>query len=100
MSITFVNGYQCKNCTDIDNAKKHVDPAHPQDGPYGINAANKSNAAKPSDPAGVSPPSVVYGGSLQSLNAISQTGSASSGEPPRSATSGPNGTGSSVNLSV
>jgi hypothetical protein len=38
MSISFVNGFQCRNCTDIDYAKKHIDPAHPQDGPYGINA--------------------------------------------------------------
>jgi len=33
-----VNGYACKNCTDVDYAKKHVDPAHPKDGPYGIDA--------------------------------------------------------------
>ncbi|ENZ82539.1 MULTISPECIES: hypothetical protein [Caulobacter] len=33
-----VNGFSCKNCTDVDYAKKHIDPAHPQDGPYGINA--------------------------------------------------------------
>ena len=33
-----VNGFSCKNCTDVDYAKKHIDPAHPKDGPYGINA--------------------------------------------------------------
>jgi hypothetical protein len=33
-----VNGFSCKNCTDVDNAKKHIDPAHPKDGPYGVNA--------------------------------------------------------------
>jgi hypothetical protein len=32
-----VNGYTCKNCTDVDYAKKHIDPAHPKSGPYGIN---------------------------------------------------------------
>jgi hypothetical protein len=35
-----VNGYACKNCTDVDNAKKHIDPDHPSAGPYGINAQN------------------------------------------------------------
>jgi hypothetical protein len=33
-----VNGYICRNCTDVDNAKKHIDPAHPKSGPYGVNA--------------------------------------------------------------
>jgi hypothetical protein len=34
-----VNGFLCRNCTDVDNAKKHIDPAHPRSGPYGVNAA-------------------------------------------------------------
>ena len=34
----FVNGYSCKNCTEVDEAKKHIDPARPNDGPFGINA--------------------------------------------------------------
>ena len=34
-----VNGFICRNCTDVDNAKKHIDPAHPKSGPYGIDAA-------------------------------------------------------------
>ena len=33
-----VNGFLCKNCTDVDYAKKHIDPAHPKSGPYGIDA--------------------------------------------------------------
>jgi len=33
-----VNGFLCRNCTDVDHAKKHIDPAHPRSGPYGINA--------------------------------------------------------------
>ena len=33
-----VNGFQCKNCTDVAYAKKHIDPAHPKSGPYGIDA--------------------------------------------------------------
>ena len=52
-SPVIVNGYSCKNCTDVDYAKKHIDPAHPRSGPYGINAKD--------DPT--QPPSVRFGGS-------------------------------------
>lgn len=38
-----VNGFSCKNCTDVDYAKKHIDPAHPKDGPYGVNAKDKTH---------------------------------------------------------
>ena len=34
-----VNGFACHNCTEVDRAKKHIDPAHPRSGPYGIDAA-------------------------------------------------------------
>ena len=35
-----VNGYSCRNCTDVDYAKKHIDPSHPKSGPYGVTAAS------------------------------------------------------------
>jgi hypothetical protein len=35
-----VNGYSCRNCTDVDYAKKHIDPAHPKSGPYDVDAAS------------------------------------------------------------
>jgi hypothetical protein len=35
-----VNGFTCHNCTEVDEAKKHIDPAHPKSGPYGIDAAS------------------------------------------------------------
>jgi len=38
-----VNGFSCKNCTDVDYAKKHIDPAHPKSGPYDVNADNDSS---------------------------------------------------------
>ena len=41
----YVNGFQCKNCTDVDYAKKHIDPAHPKDGPYGIDAKTAPKTA-------------------------------------------------------
>lgn len=40
-----VNGFTCRNCTDVDYARKHIDPAHPKDGPYGVNASDKSGGA-------------------------------------------------------
>ncbi len=36
-----VNGYPCRNCTDVENAKKGVDPAKPKDGLDGTNAQNQ-----------------------------------------------------------
>ena len=44
-----VNGYSCKNCTDVDYASKHIDPAHPQSGPYNIDA--KSDPSRADNPA-------------------------------------------------
>ena len=44
-----VNGYECRNCTDVDNAKKRIDPQHPQSGPNDINAATDPTR-KDSDP--------------------------------------------------
>jgi hypothetical protein len=65
-----VNGFLCKNCTDVDYAKKHIDPAHPKSGPYGIDAKDDptvkqsdttssttgttaTQAAKPTPPPGL-----------------------------------------------
>jgi hypothetical protein len=56
-----VNGYSCKNCTDVDYAKKNIDPAHPKDGPFGV---DKTNAPKPGAPT----PAVTFGGGLAGLN--------------------------------
>jgi hypothetical protein len=53
-----VNGFQCRNCTDVDNAKKHIDPAHPKSGPYNVNAAT--------DPSRQT--SVLLGGALKGLD--------------------------------
>jgi len=70
----YVNGFTCKNCTDVDNAKKHIDPQHPKSGPYGINAKNDPSAQRQS--------SVIFSGALSKL-----TGSGardSSGKPTQS----------------
>lgn len=41
MSTQIVNGYPCRDCTDVDLAKKRIDPAHPKDGPDGVDAPQR-----------------------------------------------------------
>jgi hypothetical protein len=59
--MDIVNGYQCRNCTDVDYAKRHIDPAHPKDGPFGINKTNGVERG----------PAVVLGGGLASVAGVS-----------------------------
>ncbi|MEO6338684.1 MAG: hypothetical protein ABIO39_01490 [Caulobacteraceae bacterium] len=80
-----VNGFQCKNCTDVDYAKKHIDPAHPKDGPYGVN-----NPAKAEKPDAVRKPAFEFGGLLSGQDA----GARPAGLPP------PSASGSILNLTV
>ena len=49
-----VNGFSCRNCTDVDYANKHIDPAHPKSGPYDVNAKDDPSRTK----------AVTFGGSL------------------------------------
>jgi len=56
----FVNGYRCNNCTDVANAKKFIDPAHPKAGPFGVDAKN--------DPSLQLQSAVKFDGALSSLN--------------------------------
>ena len=70
-----VNGYSCKNCTDVDLAKQHVDPARPKDGPYGVDA--KDHPASPFGPKAQTP-AVTFGGALAG---VSQTSGAGAGAP-------------------
>ncbi len=102
--MQLVNGYQCNNCTDIDYAKKNIDPAHPEDGPFGVNAKTSDGAAKSGSasdgPFGLS---VVYGGSLASLNPTAQVNPTAQQDP--LATNSINrppadGVGATLNLSV
>ena len=74
-----VNGFSCRNCTEVDEAKKFIDPAHPKDGPFGIDAKDhKTGAATTASDLGRSP-SVILGGKLA---ALAGTASQSSGQPP------------------
>ena len=68
-----VNGFPCRNCTEVDEAKKFIDPQHPKDGPFGVNAKDhKSGAAKDAAHRDASP-SVVFGGQLARLAAANPT---------------------------
>ena len=62
-----VNGYSCKNCTDVDYAKRHIDPAHPKDGPYGVDAKDHT-------PSTLTPkPAIQFGGALAGVTQASNT---------------------------
>jgi hypothetical protein len=70
-----INGYPCKNCTEVDMAKAHIDPQHPSAGPYGVDA----NA----DPtlAGKHPgknDAVTFGGALSNTDNSRSSSNASS----------------------
>jgi hypothetical protein len=80
-----VNGYSCKNCTEVDEAKKHIDPAHPKDGPYGVNAKNQPPS--PSDPATETKsksdtPAVTFSGALAGLSQTSDSSAQPSAAQP------------------
>ncbi len=63
--MEMINGFQCKDCTDVDYAKRHVDPAHPKDGPYGVNADPNRPDSAAAKRAGQA---VRFGGLLSRLN--------------------------------
>ena len=60
MATELINGFPCKTCTDVDYAKKHIDPAHPKDGPYGVD--NPEKAAKAAHDK-----AIKFGGALKGL---------------------------------
>jgi len=72
-----VNGYSCKNCTDVDYAKKNIDPAHPKDGPYGVNAKENASPLAAAHRASDTP-AVTFGGVLANLSQTSSFNTAPS----------------------
>ncbi|WP_157083098.1 hypothetical protein [Novosphingobium lentum] len=36
-----VNGFSCRNCSEVDQAQKNIDPADPLAGPFGVNDPKK-----------------------------------------------------------
>jgi hypothetical protein len=66
----YVNGFSCKNCTDVENAKKHIDPAHPKSGPFDVNADTDPTRNQ----------AVKLSGRLSGLEGASTSGSATSAQ--------------------
>jgi hypothetical protein len=88
MSMEVVNGYVCHNCTDVANAKKGVDPAHPKDGPNGVDAPDSQKAtslreAQDSQAAARRGPAIVLGGQFASASDVSNVTPTPKGETPR-----------------
>jgi hypothetical protein len=86
-SPVMVNGYSCQNCSQVDEAKAHIDPQHPNAGPYGVNAkADPSLTAKIGATGKTTDgQSVTFGGALSSLNNASSPGApTSTATPPTS----------------
>ena len=62
-SPILVNGYSCRNCTDVANAKKNIDPAPPRSGPF--------NSTAETDPgARMVPQTVNANAAVQSLRLL------------------------------
>jgi hypothetical protein len=57
--MEIVNGYMCRDCTDVSYAKKNIDPAHPKEGPQPSEQPSRTN-----------PEAVQWGGALAELNAL------------------------------
>ena len=78
-----VNGFSCKNCTDVDHAKKHIDPAHPKSGPYGVDAKSDPTVKQPpakTDTATSADNFIKFGGNL-SPSAAGASSGASPNQP-------------------
>ena len=69
-SPVWVNGFQCRNCSDVDLANKHIDPAHPKSGPFNVDAK--------SDPTRLAQNAVKFGGVLAQMNGSTSTSAPSS----------------------
>ena len=41
-----VNGFSCRNCSEVDQAKKNIDPSNSSAGPFGLNSTKADAAAK------------------------------------------------------
>jgi hypothetical protein len=55
--MQIVNGYVCQNCTDVDKAKRYIDPAQPPPG-------RASDDTKKDQKGTIAPEAVTFGGTL------------------------------------
>jgi hypothetical protein len=84
-----VNGFTCKNCTDVAYAKRHIDPEHPKSGPFGVNAD--------SDPSRLNDPSEIAK-AAQKVDALAQSGAANELDPSRTVNSAEKTLGAIIDL--
>ncbi|WP_156435664.1 hypothetical protein [Bradyrhizobium lablabi] len=67
--MQIVNGFVCMNCTDVDHAKKFIDPAHPNQ--VGTVSGLRDAAKEASSPTStLTENAVSFRGSLSHLNAL------------------------------
>lgn len=62
-----VNGYVCRNCSDVALARRNIDPAHPKDGPAD---AKRTSSVLPIDRDAA----VTFGGTLAVTRAAQSGG--------------------------
>ena len=65
--MQIVNGFACMNCTDVEHAKKGIDPAHP-DQTATVSGPRDAEASSPTGT--LTRNAVSFGGSLSHLNAL------------------------------
>jgi hypothetical protein len=83
--VSIVNGYVCFNCTDVANAKKGINPAHPKDPLHPqTDAQNALAAAKAKDN-----PAVILSGALSNAGAANGAANSSAATNSSSATQNP-----------
>lgn len=87
MSMEVINGYVCRNCTDVDYAKKSIDPAHPKDGPNGVDAPDSRKSineivAKDQTKSPERGPAVVLGGQFANASTVAAVAPAAKVEAP------------------
>ena len=65
-----VNGYVCKTCTDVEYAKKNIDPAHPKDGPNGRDAPAEVAERQAAKIQSADRPAVLLSGALSGVTPV------------------------------
>jgi hypothetical protein len=68
-----VNGFLCRNCSDVDLAKKNIDPAHPKSGPNNRDAASDPTRIG-TDPAKIAAARAAAATALTTVVGYSSTG--------------------------
>src|SRR4051812_30158446 len=100
--INLVNGYVCHNCTDVDYAKKGIDPAHPNKNDP-LNPKTKAQNAIAGDDQTQIKPVVILSGALAKLaaaNGPDAVPSSTAANQNPSLASDVSGTGARLNISV